>query len=234
MAKQAISIEALLVWAYQVQLVDQLDGRGVGLLPEERRADGQTVQRISPDGCAAVERIASVGCEIDGGQWNGLARSIPHDADQVHSLVTSFLPDRGIVPVVIHHARTGGRPDWLADARWRYEPVRWMMRDGQPMGEIAYVPAGERGGKLPVVWVTECDHPDRIAAARSVYGRWHNALVLLQGVLIGRRALLHDHECTAELPPVAPWLSESQLAAARMARQAPREGRFSAALALGA
>lgn len=128
--KRYLDLFDLCVWAYQVQRVDIVTGRG--LFEAERELDGDDYHGgASGCGCAAVEDIARVGGRIDGGQWKGLN-------DRVHPDAVA-LADRVVLvhdQIIASYARLGDAPEWpstlphawpeLAD---RERDVEWGWMD---------------------------------------------------------------------------------------------------------
>ncbi|TSD89081.1 hypothetical protein FFK22_008860 [Mycobacterium sp. KBS0706] len=100
MVKRHLDLFDLCVWAYQVQRVDIVTGRG--LFEAERELDGDEPVPVSRHG--RVEDIRRLGCTVDGGQHKGLN-------DRVHPDAVA-LADRVKDPIVAFHARLGDAPEW--------------------------------------------------------------------------------------------------------------------------
>jgi hypothetical protein len=132
-AKRHLDLFDLCVWAYQVQRVDIVTGRG--LFDVERELDGDDYHGgASGCGCAKIEDIARVGGRIDGGQWKGLNDRVHPDAVAVANRVGAAGRDAG--SIIAFHARLGDAPEWpsalphawpeLAD---RGRDVQWGVID---------------------------------------------------------------------------------------------------------
>src|SRR5260370_10057602 len=99
--RREIDIEPFLVWVFRDQKAHVIEGRGVGLFAAEADAGGIPRQGISADGCASVERLALLGCAIDGGGMaNGL--DLHPDAEPAYAAVNR-LSDYG--PWILRYAR---------------------------------------------------------------------------------------------------------------------------------
>src|SRR5260221_12579907 len=99
--RREIDIEAFLVWVFRDQKAHVIEGRGVGLFAAEAAAGGIRRQATSADGCANVERLALLGCSIDGGGMsNGL--DLHPDAERAYAVVNR-LSDYG--HLLVRYAR---------------------------------------------------------------------------------------------------------------------------------
>lgn len=102
---QDVTMVWLLEWAYRVQLV--LEAADQGMTQAERWERG-----LSGPACAL-----GAGPRVDGGAQGGVARC-HGDAEAVHAAV--WAKTQGVArALVLHHARTGGRPDWVPGAEVR-------------------------------------------------------------------------------------------------------------------
>lgn len=97
--------EAACGWAYREQRVHTLGA--AGLFAIEAEADGMAIFNRSADGCVAVERIARLGCRVEGG--GGLGAAHP-DALAIDEAVRR-LP-RLARALVIRQAVEGSPPAW--------------------------------------------------------------------------------------------------------------------------
>lgn len=122
--QRTMDIEDLLGWTYRAQLADVVIERGYGLHPIERQADGIPVFRASADGVVACMKSGALGTSAIGGAASVKADLHP-DAERVHKTVMML---GGVdAMLIIRHAKAATTPDWLPDARHRFEPV-WKLR----------------------------------------------------------------------------------------------------------
>ncbi|MBM3929167.1 MAG: hypothetical protein FJ335_12045, partial [Sphingomonadales bacterium] len=162
-ASGAVEVEALAVWAYRDQKVDRFQTAGLHAI--EAAYAGFEPHGSSTDGCAALARIAHMGCRLDVG--TGRIKDAVHAAAEV---VASLLSSIDGGRLVSFHARTGGRPEgWAMPAR-RYRPVMWV----KPGVEAAWERTDDgRGRFTPLISLgSEAD----VAACRRDYTLWWNAL----------------------------------------------------------
>lgn len=157
MEKTPIDIEVLLQWA--IGQSGHLPWRGVS--PRELMFDyGYTV---IPRGC---ER-----------GWHGggtlLRLSIDDDASRVIEAIKRLEPR--VAGIVIACARSQIRPDWMQGVEPKRVPRKIYQRVSR---------RGRRRHRSTTVMVWNID-PAQIAAARSIYERWHAALTRLAVMLDG-------------------------------------------------
>ncbi|MGO1079941.1 hypothetical protein [Inquilinus sp. CA228] len=126
MAKRHLDLFELCVWAYQVQRVDLVTGRG--LFEAEAVIDDAEPHRASGCGCAKIDDIARVGGRIDGGQWKGLNDRVHPDAVALADKVGA---DRGGGAIVAFFARLGDAPEWPATLPAAWPEVADRGRDVQ-------------------------------------------------------------------------------------------------------
>lgn len=182
-AKRDMDIEALLYWAYHDQLVD-LIVKGAGMAA---RARGYG------EACSFIHDYVDAGAIA--------AQEVHPDAEAVHGAVRALWPkDRKIAReaygLVVHHARTGGRPDWMPGARPR---LRWVDQgNGKP------TVIRDRNGRPVYCPLEYLLTEENIAFARSRYAVWWYSLETLAGAL-ARPGVLRDHRPTGFKAPFEPW-----------------------------
>lgn len=203
--KRALSIKALLEWAYSIERVGA-SGGAVGLLEAERRAAGYAVSARSMTGALADQ--AALGARVAGG---GSLNYCHDDAELVERVVSRALTPAPRTLVVLS-AETCSHPDWRPDARHRLEPVKVYAHAATARWrpEVITSQPGKRGAVAAYCPIVERDAPDAVAADRSRYTAWRAALVWLRaqpGLTDG----LRKHVLTDELPPDRPWLAISSL-----------------------
>lgn len=199
MAKQAVDIEDLLRWAYQRQ---QVDRAGVS----------------SAEGCLSV-MARGIPNGLGGGGRGPAAlvygAPVHADADAVHAVVTRPFHLGGLMAqvrdLVIYHARTGSRPDWMDGAR----PVLVPLLNGTGAPKALLDGNGKRVGCRIIegvalrdahtgLEVIERGTPhSKIAFERSRYAAWRAALVWIAAEL--RRARLDESEPLDPRAPAEPW-----------------------------
>ncbi|KGM47448.1 hypothetical protein [Pseudooceanicola atlanticus] len=198
--KRAVSIEALIGWAFQREFAsvdfDQVN----------------TARDPSPN--VGMEYIilkrAELGCRVDGG-----GRSDPHpDADAVADAL-SVLPEgvggRAMALRIAELARLGQSHDWGNDTRLSCRPRAWRrckhgeFAETEPCGEVKYLSRGRvRRVELRVCPVVYYGHSTQVATLRKSYMLWVMALRDLRDTFRIYGGLT-SHEVTAELPPLQPW-----------------------------
>lgn len=200
-----ITAEALVAWAWQRECVGAVLGRGIGMMEGERAAAGIRWAGASADGVAAVERVGSLGCFVDGG-GPVIAPPVHPDAERVWEVVQG-LGSRIARSLVVEHARTGGRPEWYPGARveWRAEKRGGRDRlvwDGRRcVGTfVECVVSVERGDGSRVVRADVL--PETIGYRRGLYGVWWDALAEVEGAVRGR---LVAHRVEGVGAPREPW-----------------------------
>lgn len=185
-SKQDIDIEQLLIWVYQDQAAEQVAGKGL----YSHSGGG--------DAFGAVERYGRLGCFIDcaGSAAVGTGELHP-DAEAVYETV-------GFDPLIVRHARSGTRPDWMEGAVPHFKPVDGWKEDKAdqrvPRRYDYNINAGI-GNRPWLCRVRLVNHPDMIAYARRQYLEWWEALAVLSG-----RMELREYNA---LPPSAaakPWM----------------------------
>lgn len=166
-ASGSIAIDQLVHWA----LVDQRAGDiYAGLFGIEAQAMlGDAARQISGDGCAAVERIGKLGCQVDGG---GHVLDCTDPVAEVVAVLIMQLPDdqRALVQ---DHGRTGEAPGgWKPPARW-LAPMRWEKPEAEAC--TAYVRA-KQGWHCPLVRMSSVE---TMGENRRLYTRWWDGLEVL-------------------------------------------------------
>ncbi len=93
--------------------------------------------------------------------------------------------------LVVHHARTASRPNWLPGACFHYEPFwheapRYDARTGLPRKRsfvVVRIMAKDRRlvtGHCPIMPV---DQPDEVVCRRLKYRLWHDGLLAVSNYL---------------------------------------------------
>lgn len=160
-ARGSVNVEVLVTWALRDQRAGQSPTRG--LFQAEAEASGLTWYSASSDGCAAIDRIGSVGCRID---VSGPGRDALHPAAEAVADAIELADERDLLRLL---GRVGERPDWRGPPRW-IVPESWVVEGVEAM----WCYAERRTGKhCPLIIV--CDAAT-IAAKRAVYVRWWDAL----------------------------------------------------------
>jgi hypothetical protein len=161
-----VAIDVLVHWA----LSDQRAGDVfAGLFAIEAEAITGEPRGVSGDGCAAVERIAALGCQVDGGS-RGKDYTDPV-ADLVATLVMQLPHDQRAL--VSDSGRSGEAPGGvLPPARW-LAPIRWEESEREAVS--TYVQA-KMGHHCPLVRVSS---PATMEENRRLYHRWWDALQVL-------------------------------------------------------
>lgn len=208
-APRAVSIRALLEWAFRVERASVDFGPAVDIVNPPRTVGMEFI---------LIER-ARLGCQVDGGGRS----SIHPDADTVASAVAALPESCGGQRMAIwiaELAREGAEPDWMPGARPRLEPVEMHINqhgsvpataDAALLGSSGW-PAIKRVSRkgrihLEPVLFTPCHWPVRaetIAAARRRWLEWCLALLALRTsfqVYGGLTAF----RLTDEMPPHQPW-----------------------------
>ena len=193
--KRAVTLEALVIWAYRDQRVDRMTA--ASLQGAERRIERAAPFLASPPSSAGlIARLGALGTRVDGG---GQSWDCHPDAERLHELVCA-LP----VPAaraILEFGRSGEAPDWrVPDPRPERVPVAadepgpvrhkldvwWYRTAGRR-------PRLRRGEKALVVqnaagsWDLGCRYcpiayyppPEYGAAKRRFYAEWHAAMALL-------------------------------------------------------
>lgn len=161
-----VTIDTLVHWA----LADQKAGDVFsGLFDIEAAAIGGEARGVSGDGCVAVERIAAMGCQVDGG-GRGKDCTDPI-ADLVATLVMQLPRQQAIL--VSDYGRSGEAPGGTdAPARWLV-PARWVATNVEAV--TSYVDR-KAGHYCPM---NRQSSPDTINHNRMLYAAWWDGLQLL-------------------------------------------------------
>lgn len=179
----AMTIERLLIWAYQDQQVDAIVGRG-----------GHYGRIVGIDSARRAGDRLALGCEVAGG---GYARLLVHpDAEALHDAVRRLRPPARI-GLVIRHAMAGTRPDWMAGAVPTVKPLR------RANGKIVV----ERDEHRHACWCPFVVDPlpQHIAFRRAVYAEWWDALEAVRGLVDGG---LSERQALPLGEPREPWRTD--------------------------
>ncbi len=208
-----IDIEDLLNWTYRVQLADLILGLGVDLWHAERAAEGIEWRGHSADGVYAVLQRLRLGVRVDG---SGMRMSADVDADAVIVHESVMKLGSVLATIVIRYARTGRRPGWHPDARFRYTP-HWIDRPryheatGLPRKRsFLVVRTFARDRRLvssycPIVPV---DHPDEVDQRRLTYRLWFDGVSALSNYLSTLTGL--GFAAVSLKARAQPWLDEDK------------------------
>ncbi|SLN77568.1 hypothetical protein OCH7691_04462 [Oceanibacterium hippocampi] len=198
MVKTAVDIEDLVIWTYQAQRADVIEGWSDSREGDWLAGGNRTIEAV------LIERGA-IGCEIDTSPVPASSRLHP-DAEAIHEAVTG-LGSRIEIGLLIQHGRAGTRPDWLPAARTRIVPaeMRWSRRHREYRPRIEY----DRNRNPVCCPVRIVDHPQKIEAARTVYAIWREALADLAEVFRLHPARLRDHAVAGPRAPARPWEAAS-------------------------
>jgi hypothetical protein len=184
-----VAVDRLVEWA----LVNQRAGDVfAGLFAIEAQVVSGEPRGVSGDGCVAVERIAAMGCQVDGGGYR------PGGGNEVADLVATLVAglDHDDRALVTDAARAGGPPwHWHAPARWLM-PMRWVVPEKEAVD--AY-DRGKMGQHCPLV---RASSPATIDENRALYGRWWTALQRL-AFMLSLRPL--GFVVTEPAAAAAPW-----------------------------
>lgn len=204
--KRAVSIQALLEWAYAVERVGA-SGGAVGLLEAERRAAGYGVAGRSMTGALADQ--AALGARVSGG---GGLNHCHDDAELVDRVVGRMLSavERGLV---VAHASARSAPDWMPSARHRLEPVKIYAHAATDRWrpEVVTTHPGRRGAVAAYCSLVERDAPETVARARAAYTTWREALYVVHGGLTMGGTGLTAYALLPVFPPDRPWTAISPL-----------------------
>lgn len=187
----SIDVEALVRWAYQVQMVDRL-GRA-GLTRVEAEMSGYEPSSYSSDGCGALMRMEHLGCRVDTGRV-----TVRDDVHPAAEAVASLVDQMHGGGTLVYHGRLGTRPwGWAEPDRW-FTAAVWVRE-----GVKAQVERTERGRELGYCRIVAVTTPAQIAAKRADYLAWWDALDRL-AFQLGLKAL----GFTVRSPdaPREPWL----------------------------
>ncbi len=206
--QRTVDIEDLLGWTYRAQLADVVIERGYGLHPIEREADGIQVFRASADGVVGCMRSGALGTSAIGGM-SSIKDDLHPDAERVHS--TTMMLGGIDAMLVVRHAKAATRPDWLPNARHRFEPVWKVGRKfaddtGLPVkGSYQVITDWDKSRHVRSTYcpISEHDGRDHVAAKREVYRRWRRALVVLADYFVA--APLSAHIVRGPAAAATPW-----------------------------
>ena len=188
-ASGRISIDALVHWA----LSDQRAGDVfAGLFAIEAEAITGEARGVSGDGCAAVERIAMMGCQVDGGS-RGKDYTDPV-ADLVATLIMQLPGDQRAM--VTDCGRSGEAPGGVTPPRRWLAPLRWEVPEREAVS--TYVQA-KMGHHCPIVRMSS---PETMEENRRLYERWWDGLQMLAFQLSCRPL---SFMVTDPAVPRAPW-----------------------------
>lgn len=163
-ATGSIDVEALVNWAYQVQMVDRL-GRA-GLSSVEAAISGYEPISYSSDGCGALMRMEHLGCRVDGGRVS--VRDDVHPAAEAVAALVDALPGGG---ALAYYGRLGTRPwGWAEPDRW-FAAAVWVKE-----GEKAQVERTDRGRELGYCRIVAVTTREEIDRRRAEYLAWWDAL----------------------------------------------------------
>lgn len=184
-----VAIDALVHWALAEQRAGDVFA---GLFAIEAEAITGEARGVSGDGCAAVERIAAMGCQVDGGS-RGKDYTDPV-ADLVAVLVVQLPHDQRAL--VTDCGRSGEAPGGIsAPARW-LAPLRWERPEQEA---VTMFVQGKMGHHCPLQRMSS---PATMEQNRRLYQRWWDALQLLAFQLSCRPLAF---VVTDPAAPRAPW-----------------------------
>lgn len=203
-AVSVVSIEAMLVWAYQVEKVNEAAQVGIMLWEGEARANGDVVQAISGDGCYQIMRNHATGGRIDGG--GAYAAKVHPDAEALHEIIMSGALTPRERQTLIAYGKTGIVPDWMPGAA----PLARLVRRGN--GKPVLVHEGKKviGCEVEIV-TTQAE----IDSARVAYRAWHESLIRLVEVIKLQRVAFVNHSVQPPKPAAFPWVEKNTLALAQ-------------------
>lgn len=186
--RETVDIERLLIWTYQVKAADSVVSRQMAWLGPDRPVTN----------AQGLMRMAALGCRVDNaGLCVPRENDLDPDAEAVHDAVMALGNEAGAL--VLYHAKTGSRPDWMPGAVSRMRPV--MRGNGKP----SMVYWDHPKCRKPAYCRVTADPPQgRIDAARHVYAMWWDALRGLAETLEQLRAYVVAGPAAAFMP----WLQE--------------------------
>ncbi len=205
-----ISIEQLLVWAFQAERVTLN-------LDRVSRLAGFALPGFGFE--YVLLQQAKLGCRVDGG-----GRSDPHpDAEIVAAALVELPEEHGGMRTgiwIAELARAGIRPDCMQDARPRFEPAdvhtnrhgtNAKTRDAADLGPFGW-PAQPRRNRKGVIVQDAVQYtpvvcrptPDQIGRARRAYLQWRGTLFWLR-ISFQTYGGLTGFKLTDEMPPLTPW-----------------------------
>lgn len=184
------SVEALVAWTYHRQRAH---------VAGPRVSDRAMLRGGGSTATAAVGRHGRLGCAVQGSSFAALAvadSGVHADAEAVHAAVSSWR-DLGASLLVLH-GKALSRPDWLPEARPRWEPVK--NAKGAP--KCMYHPTT---GKPIACLIEAVDPCDYVLASRFEWATWAAALARLHREVTAGRVPLTRWRLSRVLPPVTPW-----------------------------
>lgn len=178
--KTLIDVEKLLVWTYQRQRADDV------------------VSAVGGSSLAAHAKAQSWGM---GGGGGGATTDIHPDALLVHGVVRQL--SKLHCGLVIMHARTGGRPDWLPGATFKL--VAALNGKGKPMMDRDPVTHRFNLCYLKYHFDREARifDPANIAVARLTYLHWAEGVTIVAGRLAEME--MRDFIVAEAAFPLKPW-----------------------------
>ncbi len=187
----SIDVEALVHWAYGVQLVDRFERSGLHAI--EAAAAGYEVRAYSGCGVGQLMQINHLGCRVDSG--GAIISDAVHPA--AYAVAQAL---RGIAggELVRAHGQAGTRPSSWVPPVYRVRPVSWDMEDRQ--AAIEYQGPGRKGAYCPLIRVWD---DAREAWGRALYQRWWAGLEALAWSL-SKMAL--GFMVTGPAAPLEPWV----------------------------
>jgi hypothetical protein len=208
-----IDIEQFLVWVFRDQCAHVIEGRGVGLFAAEAAAGGIRRQATSADGCANVERLALLGCSIDGGGMaNGL--DLHPDAERAYAVVNR-LSEYG--HLLVRYARIAERPEWgdtlppKCEPAWKEVGPRYDASGMPARGSYRTIYGNNRHALwCPIIWIND---PRFVGAVRAEYARWFAALEVTAEYFAAHPGELAAHTITGPSAPARPWERPARLGA---------------------
>jgi hypothetical protein len=187
-AKQAVDIEHLLVWAFRTEQVEHA-------VSEFRRG------AVGPSGSlgCSIEQVLTLGTRVDssGAGANFLAARCADDALTVYEAVMALPPEAWML--AIKHARSDTVPEWYPEGPGRY--VVPLDRAGQPK-RLWRDPDRRRGDMGPAPAELVGLPPALVEDARASYRLWHVTLCELVPLL---NPELERFTATMPAAPAEPW-----------------------------
>jgi len=181
--KTTIDIEDFLRWVYRDQCADVVSGGGV--LAGGPRGYGSTF--------GSIAEIAALGCAVDRSAGGLVNCDLHVDAEAAHDVVMRL--EIWSRTLVMHHAKTGGQPDAMADA-W---PRAVAVLNGGGRPKSMYDSSRNANGccvEFKPRW-------SEIVNARSEWVVWRAALDRVAVAL--RQVGLRDHQITGPKADQRPW-----------------------------
>ena len=193
----SVDIEALLHWAYAVQMVDRFERAGLHAI--EAAAAGYEVRHMSSDGVGQLMQINHLGCRVDTG--GAIVSDAVHPAAYAVAVAVMGF-DRELQRLVKAYALSGTRPSSWVPPMHRVRPVMWKSEGREAV--VEYQGPGRKGGYCPLIWVWD---DGRQRWGRELYQRWWSGLEALAWQL-SKQAL--RFAVTGPAAPFAPWLDTGE------------------------